>query len=41
MKTLTRIAPIAALVCIPAKGAIGLQHHGAAVDFANLWIKTP
>lgn len=24
---------------VPAKGAIGLQHHGAAIDFANLWIK--
>lgn len=24
---------------IAAKGAIGLQHHGAAIDFANLWIK--
>jgi hypothetical protein len=24
---------------IPAKGPIGLQHHGQAVDFANLWIK--
>jgi Domain of Unknown Function (DUF1080) len=24
---------------VPAKGAIGLQHHGAAVDFANIWIK--
>ena len=26
---------------IPAKGAIGLQHHGSAIDFANFWIKTP
>ena len=24
---------------IPAKGPIGLQHHGAAIDFANIWIK--
>jgi hypothetical protein len=24
---------------VPAKGAIGLQHHGQAIDFANLWIK--
>ena len=24
---------------VPAKGCIGLQHHGAAIDFANLWIK--
>lgn len=24
---------------VPARGAIGLQHHGAAIDFANLWIK--
>lgn len=24
---------------MPAKGPIGLQHHGAAIDFANLWIK--
>ena len=26
---------------IPARGAIGLQHHGAAIDFANLSIKAP
>lgn len=24
---------------VPKKGAIGLQHHGSAIDFANLWIK--
>jgi len=24
---------------IPAKGKIALQHHGAAIDFANIWIK--
>ncbi len=24
---------------IPARGPIGLQHHGAAIDFANLWIR--
>jgi hypothetical protein len=24
---------------IPAKGPIALQHHGAAIDFANIWIK--
>lgn len=24
---------------VPAKGSIGLQHHGGAIDFANLWIK--
>jgi len=24
---------------IPAKGPIGLQHHGSAIDFANFWIK--
>ncbi|MGA0846379.1 MAG: 3-keto-disaccharide hydrolase, partial [Luteolibacter sp.] len=24
---------------IPADGALGLQHHGSAIDFANLWIK--
>lgn len=24
---------------VPASGPIGLQHHGAAIDFANLWIK--
>jgi Domain of Unknown Function (DUF1080) len=24
---------------VPARGAIGLQHHGSAIDFANLWIK--
>ena len=24
---------------IPAEGPIGLQHHGGAIDFANIWIK--
>jgi hypothetical protein len=24
---------------VPAKGPIGLQHHGSAIDFANFWIK--
>jgi hypothetical protein len=24
---------------IPAEGPIGLQHHGSAIDFANIWIK--
>ena len=24
---------------VPARGAIGLQHHGSAIDFANFWIK--
>jgi hypothetical protein len=24
---------------VPERGAIGLQHHGAAIDFANIWIK--
>jgi len=24
---------------VPEGGAIGLQHHGQAIDFANLWIK--
>ena len=24
---------------IPAKGPIGLQHHGQAIEFANLWVK--
>lgn len=24
---------------VPTKGAIGLQHHGSAIDFANIWIK--
>ena len=24
---------------IPEIGEIGLQQHGAAIDFANLWIK--
>lgn len=24
---------------VPERGAIGLQHHGQAIDFANLWIK--
>lgn len=29
----------ASLPGVPAKGAVGLQHHGSAIDFANLWIK--
>lgn len=24
---------------IPAEGQIGFQHHGSAIDFANVWIK--
>jgi Domain of Unknown Function (DUF1080) len=24
---------------VPEKGAIGIQHHGSAIDFANFWIK--
>ncbi|MEX1049548.1 MAG: DUF1080 domain-containing protein [Akkermansiaceae bacterium] len=24
---------------VPVKGMIGLQHHGAAIDFANIWVK--
>jgi hypothetical protein len=24
---------------VPERGAVGLQHHGAAIDFANIWIK--
>lgn len=24
---------------IPAKGPIGLQHHGQAIEFANVWLK--
>ena len=24
---------------IPASGPLALQHHGGAIDFANLWIK--
>ena len=24
---------------IPAEGPIALQHHGSAIDFANVWIK--
>ena len=24
---------------VPASGPIGLQHHGGAIDFANLWLK--
>ena len=24
---------------VPAEGPIGLQHHGSAIDFANIWIK--
>ncbi len=24
---------------VPAKGKLALQHHGASIDFANIWIK--
>lgn len=24
---------------VPASGPIGLQHHGSAIDFANIWVK--
>lgn len=24
---------------IPASGPVGLQHHGSAIDFANIWVK--
>lgn len=24
---------------VPAKGPIGLQHHGQAIEFANIWVK--
>lgn len=24
---------------VPARGPLGLQHHGSAIDFANFWIK--
>jgi hypothetical protein len=24
---------------VPAQGPIGLQHHGSAIDFANIWVK--
>ncbi len=29
----------AQLLGVPARGPIGLQHQGAAIDFANLWVK--
>ena len=29
----------ATLPGIPAGGPIALQHHGGAIDFANIWIK--
>jgi len=29
----------AVLPGVPERGPIGLQHHGAAIDFANIWIK--
>ena len=29
----------ATLPGIPTEGPIGLQHHGQAIDFANLYIK--
>jgi hypothetical protein len=24
---------------MPPEGPIGLQHHGQAIDFANIWVK--
>lgn len=30
----------AALEGMPAEGPIGLQHHGQAIDFANIWVKS-
>jgi hypothetical protein len=24
---------------VPESGPIGLQHHGSAIDFANIWVK--
>lgn len=24
---------------VPASGPVGLQHHGSAIDFANIWVK--
>jgi hypothetical protein len=29
----------ATLEGMPAEGPIGLQHHGQAIDFANIWVK--
>ena len=29
----------AILAGMPAEGSIGLQHHGQAIDFANIWVK--
>lgn len=34
-----KVIESAKLPNLPAKGPIGLQHHGAAIDFANMWIK--
>jgi hypothetical protein len=24
---------------MPPRGALALQHHGSAIEFANMWIK--
>jgi hypothetical protein len=35
------VIPDAQLPGIAESGPIGLQHHGSAIDFANIWIKEP
>jgi len=34
-----RVINEAQLPDIPAEGPIGFQHHGSAIDFANIWLK--
>lgn len=35
----TTVIKDAQLPGVPAQGPIGFQHHGSAIDFANVWIK--
>ncbi len=34
-----KVIDAAQLPDVPLQGALGLQHHGSAIDFANIWLK--
>jgi Domain of Unknown Function (DUF1080) len=34
-----KVIDAAQLPDVPAMGRLGLQHHGSAIDFANVWVK--